>query len=155
MVRIEEVLTQKNIPHRLIELRQEAFTVDDVVNFSKGDINPSEICKTIILKGKKSGKRYAILLRGSDRLNFSAAKQLLGEEMRIGDAGDVKEVTGVEPGAVCPFLLDVPLFVDKRVLELENINCGSGEHLYGLEFVPEDLGKGVSYQVGDFAKEAT
>lgn len=155
MIPVEEVLKTKQIPYRLIELQKEAFTVDDVVNFSKGDINPAEICKTIILKGKKSGKRYAVLLRGDDRLDFRAAKMLFREEMKVGDVGDVREVAGVEPGAVCPFLLAVPLYVDHGVLRLKRINCGSGHHLYGLEFDAKDLAKGVIYQAVGLAKKKT
>lgn len=153
MLQIQEILEQKKIPYRLIELENGAFTVDDVVKFSKGDIDPSEICKTIILKGKKSKNRFAVLLSGHDRLNFPAAKQLFGEEMKIGDVSDVKEVAGIEPGAVCPFLLSIPLYIDKRVLNLKQINCGSGHHLYGLELNVQDLEKAVSYQIVNLAKD--
>lgn len=145
-LQVEKFLKEKGVEYRLIKLNQDAYTVDDVVKYSAGDINPEEICKTIILRGKKSGNKFAVLLRGNDRLNFAVAKKIFGEEMTVANPEQVKEAAGVEPGAVCPFLLSVPLFVDKRVERLIKINCGSGDHLYGLEFKSEDLEKGVKYE---------
>lgn len=149
---VERILKEKGVGYRLVELSQEAFTVDDVVKYSKGDVNPNEICKTIILCGRKTGKRAAFLLRGNDKLDFSKIKKLLGEEMAIANQNQVKEASGVEPGAVCPFLVKVPLFVDERVMFLKQINCGSGHHLYGLEFKSEDLSKSINYELVDLSK---
>jgi len=152
-LRVEGVLKDKGIEYRLIKMRAAAFTVDDVAKYSDGKINPEETCKTIILSGKKTGKKAAVFLRGASKVNFSGAKKLFGEEMAIATAETVKEVSGVDPGAVCPFMLTAPLYVDKKVLALETINCGSGDHLHGLEFKTKDLGKGVKYEVVEVAKE--
>ncbi len=148
----EKILKNKDIGYKLIKLNDRAFTVDDVVKYSQGDIAVDEICKTIILIGKKSGKRVAVFLRGSDRLNFSKAKKVFGEDMRIAGKEMVQDVAGVEPGAVCPFILNIPLLVDERVLDLQKINCGSGDHLYGLEIQVRDLNRAVSYTSGSFTK---
>lgn len=151
-LQIEKLLKEKGVEYRLIKLSQNAYTVNDVVKYSEGDVESEEICKTIILKGKKTGKNIAILLRGNDRLNFSEAKKNFVEEMTIANEEQVKEVAGVGPGAVCPLLLNTGLSVDKRVLNLERINCGSGNHLYGLEFRTKDLAKMVDYKIVDLAK---
>ena len=37
------------------------------------------------------------------------------------------------------------------VLALKKINCGSGHHLYGIEFQTRDLIKGVNYKTVNFA----
>ncbi len=151
-LKIETLLKSKQIDYRLIKLSQNAYTVDDVAKYSDGSVKADEICKTMILRGKKSGNKFAALLRGNDKINFSGIKKLLGEEITVANAGQVKEAAGVEPGAVCPFLLNVPLFVDKEVLPLEKIHCGSGDHLYGLEFAAKDLAKGTNYKVAELAK---
>jgi len=151
-LKVEELLSEKGIPYRLIKLIQKAYTVSDVVRYSEGDVNPEEICKTIIIKGKKSGKKIGILLRGVDKIDFTKAKKLFGEEITVASPEEVQEVAGVDPGAVCPFLLTVPLFVDGAVLKLPEINCGSGDHLYGLEFETKDLVNALSYEVESFAK---
>ena len=149
---IEKLLEGKHIEYQLIKLTENAYTVDDVMRYSEGKVNADEICKTIILRGKKTGKKLAILLRGNDRVDFSAAKKLFGEEMTVANQEEVREAAGVEPGAVCPFLLKVPLFVDRKVLDLKRINCGSGDHLCGLEFETKDLAKGVNYDTVDLSR---
>lgn len=149
---ITKKLTEKNIPFRLIPLDQPAMSVADVVTFSHGQVAFEEICKTIIVKGRKSSKRYGILLYGQDKVNFTKVKKVIGEEATMADATDVKEVAGVEPGAVCPFLLTVPLFVDQKVEKMTRVNCGSGDHLFGIEFDMRDLKRGVQYTVEDFVK---
>lgn len=149
---VEKILKEKGIWYRLVKLNQKAYTVEDVVKYSNSEVELREICKTIILTGKKTGKKLAAFLRGTDRLDFSKAKQLFGEEMKIASNDEVKEAAGVEAGAVCPFLLSVPLYVDNKVIGLEKVNCGSGDHLHGLEFQVGDLGKVVNYKKVDLVK---
>lgn len=149
---VEKILKGKDVEYRLVRLSQKAYTVEDVVKYSNGEVEPAEICKTIILTGKKTGKKVAAFLCGGDRLDFSKVKKLFGEEMKIASNGEVKEAAGVEIGAVCPFLLKVPLYVDNKVMGLEKVNCGSGDHLYGLEFMIGDLAKVINYEKVDLAK---
>ncbi|MDP2630173.1 MAG: YbaK/EbsC family protein [Candidatus Uhrbacteria bacterium] len=149
---IEKILKEKGVAYRLIPLSQEAYTVNDVIRYSRENIDPDDVCKTIILRSRKSDRRIAVFLRGNDKLDFSKLKKILGEEMAIADREQVKEVSGVEPGAVCPFLLSCPLFVDNNVVALKRINCGSGQHLFGLEFEREDLAKGAQYELVDLSK---
>jgi len=150
---IQKILRPKGIPFRLINLTKPAMTVDDVVSFANGIINVDEICKTVVIKERKSGKMYAVLLRGADKIDFAKIKKLIGgQDVTLASSEEVKSASGVEPGAVCPFLVSVPLFVDSKVLEFEKINTGSGDHLYGLEFNVKDLEKVISYKVADVIK---
>lgn len=147
-----KILKEKGIPFRLIKLNGAAITVEDVVTFSNGEVILNEICKTVIVKGRKTGKLYGLFLQGTDKISFTKVKKVTGEEMTMGDVSDVKIASGVEPGAVCPFLLSVQLLVDNKIEGMERVNCGSGEHLFGLEFNPKDLKTCVEYVSGDFIK---
>ncbi|MEI6296066.1 MAG: YbaK/EbsC family protein [bacterium] len=144
---IEKMLSEKGVEFKLLKLEQKVYTVEDVKKFNNGLVNLEEICKTIILVGKKTGLKIAVLFRGNDRLNFKQVKKLFGGEMRIADAEEVRGSGGGEIGAVCPFLVNIPLFVDKKVFQLEKINCGSGEHSCGLEVRVIDLEKISNFQV--------
>ncbi len=147
-LRVQELLDEKNIPYRIIELKERAVTVNDVIEYSKSDINPDEICKTILVKQWK--QYYALFLRGADKIDFKKLKSLIGKAS-IASREEVLQVAGVEPGAVCPILLDVPLIVDVRVLELEKLNFGSGNHLYGVEMASRDFSRVVNYRLADIA----
>lgn len=143
-------LVEKGVSYRLLELTEKAFTVEDVVKFAKDEINRDEICKTIILKDE-DGNKYAVLLLGNHRIDFSKMKDAVGRKLRIASYKEVTKETGVEPGAVCPLVLDIPIFIDRRVLDLERVNFGSGDHLYGLEISPRELDIVIDFNVIDFA----
>ena len=138
-------LEAAGIKYRLIELEARAYTVSDVVKYSRGALKIEEICKTIIMKD--SDGIYGVLLLGKDRIDYKKLKEFRGLKPRIANSGEVSNVAGVEPGAVCPLLLDVPLIVDPEVFKRQRINFGSGHHLYGLEMDPGDLSQIVDYYV--------
>lgn len=144
-------LDQKGINYKLIKLKDRAISVEDVIRYADGNINPDEICKTIILKDKKDN-RYAMFLLGKQKIDFSKVKEIISGKVSIVSYDEVKKATGMEPGAVCPVLLRIPIFVDKRVFDKEKINFGSGNHLYGLEVAAKDLEKAINFKVVDIAE---
>jgi len=146
-----KILEERGIGYRLIELRKKAFSVADVIKYAKEKIDPDEICKTIVLEDEK-GSKCAVLLLGKHKIDFTKANKSTGQRLSIVNPEGVKKATGVEPGAVCPILLRIPLFVDRRVLEKEKINFGSGDHLYGLEVSTKDLEKIANFMVVDVAQ---
>ena len=146
-----QILERKGVSYRLIELSDRALSVQDVIRFSKGDFNIGEICKTIILRDEGEGK-YAFFLAGSDKIAFSKAERSIGKRLKMVNADEVRILAGVDPGAVCPLLLTVPILIDKRVLKLDKVNFGSGDHRYGLEIATTDFLKIVSHTVIDITK---
>jgi len=116
-LKVQDRLESKNIQYSIIELKERAITVQDVVEYSKEEINPSLIGKTSIASHDEAMK-----------------------------------VTGVEPGAICPLLLEVPVIVDNRVLGLDKLNFGSGNHLYGVELASVDLPRVLDYKLADIAE---
>ena len=145
-----KILKQRSLEYRLIELEEKAISVEDVIRYSKTEIEPEEICKTIILKDRK-GRKYAIFLLGNTRIDFNKAKRIIGSKVSVASFDEVVDATGVEPGAVCPLTLKIPLLIDRGVMSRERINFGSGNHLYGLEIQTQDLAKIIDYQLVDAA----
>lgn len=146
-------LDNRRINYRIIELKEKAISVEDVIKYSKEKIDSNEICKTILLKDK-DGLNYAMFLIGNHRIDFSKVKRIIGKKVDIMSYEEVKKVTGIELGAICPILLEMPIFIDKRVFERTKINFGSGDHLYGLEMSPRDLSKIIDFKIVDIIREA-
>jgi len=146
----EKILKDKGINYRLISLSEKGISFEEVVKYAKDEINPDEICKTIIVKDKKDNK-FAFLLKGNKKIDFSKVKEVIGSKASIVSYEDLKKATGTEPGAVCPLLLNMPIFVDKQVLELKKIHFGSGDHLFGIEIKTEDLEKVIKFKTVDAA----
>jgi Cys-tRNA(Pro)/Cys-tRNA(Cys) deacylase len=83
-------------------------------------------------------------LRGSDRLQFGRLARALGVGRdRIAPLSPerVRVELGLEPGGVCPLVDrdDVNVLVDRRVLDLPRVFCGSGRNDATLELAPADL----------------
>jgi prolyl-tRNA editing enzyme YbaK/EbsC (Cys-tRNA(Pro) deacylase) len=146
-----QILERKGVSYRLIALSDRALSVQDVIRFSKGDVNIWEICKTIILRDEDEGK-YAFFLAGSDKIDFSKAERGIGKRLKMVNADEVRIFAGLDPGAVCPLLLTAPIFIDKRVLKLDKVNFGSGDHRYGLEIATNDFLKIIPHTVMDITK---
>jgi prolyl-tRNA editing enzyme YbaK/EbsC (Cys-tRNA(Pro) deacylase) len=148
-LQVQDILDSKNIPYRIIELKDKAISINDVIKYSKEEINSEEICKTILVKQKID--YYALFLKGSDRIDFKKLKEVIGKSS-IASKVDVLKITGVDAGAVCPLLLDIPIIVDVGVLSLEKINFSSGNHLFGVEIASTDLARVLNYLLADITE---
>ena len=130
-------LETKTIAFRLVELTGKAMTVKDVVKFSNGNLDVDEICKTVIWKTNRG--LIGVFLKGDTRINLNKLQKFLNSKVTMASSEEVIEKTGLEPGAVCPLLLSIPLIMDKQVFDLKKVNFGSGDHLYGIEMNPNDI----------------
>ncbi len=141
-----KILKEKGIDYRLIKLSDRGIAAKDVMKYAQDKINPEEICKTIIVQDKQKNK-YAFFLKGNHKIDFSKAKQIIGQGVSIISYEDLKKTTGKKPGAICPLLLDIPIFVDKEVFKTRRINFGSGDYLYGVEIESKNLEKIINFKL--------
>ena len=155
LVQIEQHLHQLQLDFKVIDLDREAFTVADVVD---AGIKPDEVVKTLVLRiyprsspgleRSQKVKFIALALKGSDRVDFKKVRRLFGSKSELAKPGEVLKVVGVPIGAVCPVLVGIPLYFDRKVLELKNVHMGSGDLMHGLEMKLENLLKAVGeYQI--------
>ena len=145
-------LKEKNIQFQLIQLKDRAMTVEDVVKFSDGKLNPKEICKTLILKNQENNS-YAVFTLGNDRVDFEKVrKRFDSSKLRLATPEEIKQQTGLEIGAVCPLFLDLPMLIDRKVFSRKKVNFGSGDHLFGIEMNPKDILKCVDAKISDIVR---
>ena len=145
-------LEEKNTQFNLIELRDRAMTVEDVVKFSDGKLNPKEICKTLILKDLENNS-YAVVSLGLDRIDFEKVRKRFNcSKLRLASPDEIKQETGLEIGAVCPLFLDLPMLIDSRIFSRKKVNFGSGDHLFGIEINPRDILKCVDAKITDIVR---
>ncbi|MEK7580820.1 MAG: YbaK/EbsC family protein [Patescibacteria group bacterium] len=148
LVQIQKHLRLLQLDFKVIDLDQEAFTVADVVD---AGIKVDEVVKTLIVR-VGDGSFIALALRGNDRVDFKKVRKLFGSKAELAKPEDVLKVVGVPIGAVCPILVGVPVYVDKNVMDLQNVHMGSGDLMHGLEMKLKDLLKAVGeYQVEELA----
>lgn len=158
LIQIKKYLRGQKLPYRVVDLKGKAFTVGDVV---KSGISRDEVVKTLIVRGVKSikgiesikGKGFiAIALRGKDRLDFKKVRRLFGSKSELAKPEEVLKVVGVPVGAVCPILISIPIYIDRRAMDLVNVHMGSGDLKFGLEMRLVNLLKTIGeYKVLDFS----
>lgn len=142
-------LKEKNIDFKLIELKDRAMTVEEVMKFSDGKVDPKEICKTLILKDKENNS-YAVVSLGNDRIDFEkVSKKFNCSKLRLATPEEVEEKIGLEIGAVCPLFLNISMLIDRKIFNRKKINFGSGDHLFGIEINPKDILKCVDAKISD------
>ena len=142
LAKIEKYLKQKQIGYKVSDLGGEIYKVEDVI---KVGVNPDEILKTLIVRSTvKEGLEFkdkysALVLKGKDRVDFKKVRWLFGGKSELAKADEVQKVAGVPVGAVCPILLDIPIYIDRGALSLKHVNMGSGDLTIELEMDFSDL----------------
>lgn len=90
--------------------------------------------------------------RGDTQIDNKKLKALAGvKRLSMASEDDLKSL-GLEPGIVPPIGYEIPIYMDKRILENDEIYTGTGDRMYALKMDPKNLVKINSPIVGDFTK---
>ena len=146
-------LESKRLPYQVIDLGREVFTVKGV---AQTGVDENEIVKTLIIRYQNIQRSpnkmqfVALAVRGKDRVDFKKVRRLFGSKSELAKPEEVRKVIGVPVGAVCPILIGIPLYFDRKVMDLMHVNMGSGDLKKGLEMEFPDLLKAVGkYEAED------
>jgi prolyl-tRNA editing enzyme YbaK/EbsC (Cys-tRNA(Pro) deacylase) len=87
-----------------------------------------QIVKSLIFRGKESGRAVLSLVSGANRVNEQILTGLLGEPVGKADADFVREQTGFAIGGVAPLAHAHPIltFIDEDLLQYEEIWAAAG-----------------------------
>lgn len=85
------------------------------------------IVKTLLLKA--DNEYIVAVARGDRKVDNSKAEKVLGKRVELAKSWEVKQVLGVDPGAVTPISKKVKslrVLVDPQILALDYVVCGGG-----------------------------
>lgn len=102
-----------------------------------------QIVKSLIFKGKASGKPILVLTSGANRVDEKQIKAYAGEKIERADANFVREVTGYAIGGVPPTAHAQPMetYLDEDLLQYDVIWAAAGTPNAVFELTPADLQK--------------
>jgi prolyl-tRNA editing enzyme YbaK/EbsC (Cys-tRNA(Pro) deacylase) len=88
----------------------------------------AQIVKSLIFKGKASGRPYLLLVSGGNRVNEKAMAATLGEEIVRPDADFVRAATGFAIGGIPPLGHATPLtpWLDEDLLQFGTVWAAAG-----------------------------
>jgi len=87
-----------------------------------------QIIKSLIFKGKDSGRAYLLLVSGDNRVNEKAVAQTIGEAIVRPDADFVRTATGFAIGGIPPFghMVKLATYFDQDLLQYETVWAAAG-----------------------------
>ena len=108
-----------------------------------------QIVKSLIFKGKTSGKPYLILVSGVNRVNEHIVEHAISEPIVRPDADYVREVTGFAIGGIPPLGFATPIhtYMDQDLLQYETVWAAAGTPNAVFKVDPEELRAAVSAHV--------
>lgn len=87
-----------------------------------------QIVKSLVFRGKDSGRPYLLLVSGSNRVNEKAVAEVLGEALVRPDAQYVRDITGYAIGGIPPVGHTTPIttYLDQDLLAYEIVWAAAG-----------------------------
>ena len=87
-----------------------------------------QIIKSLIFKGKESGRPYLLLVSGDNRVNEKAVAETIGEAIVRPDADFVRTATGFAIGGIPPFghMVKLATYFDQDLLQYETVWAAAG-----------------------------
>lgn len=127
------------------------FTSEDAAKIRNSSLKQG--AKALIMKADK--KPIMIVVPGDLKVDTSKFKKLYQiKDLEMAKPEEVKEVSGVEIGAVPPFgnLFKIPLYFDKTISKNESVFFNAGSHSKSISMKGSDLEKVTNPIVGEFTK---
>lgn len=150
--KIKEVLDSAKVRYALYE-HEPVFTSEEAAKVR--GTTPEQGAKALVMVA--DGKPVMLVVPGHLQVNIRKFKSRFGlKELQMAKPEEVKELTGVEIGAVPPFgnIFSLPLYVDSELLKCEEIAFNAGRHDRSIIMKYKDFEKLTRPTVESFSSEA-
>lgn len=145
-----ESLTALGIEHTILEhpLLVEVEDVQKYLGFTL-----AEAGAMIIMKADDSF--IAVMRRGDCKLDFKKIKKVTKvTNLRVATGEEFEEITGVPQGAAHVLYPKLRTLIDKKVMEKEYINAGSGSLTFTFRYKTKDLKKLPTAELVDISEQS-
>jgi prolyl-tRNA editing enzyme YbaK/EbsC (Cys-tRNA(Pro) deacylase) len=137
--RVAAALAEHGLPAQVIVLAQLATTAQMAADALSVEVG--RIVKSLLFKGKESGRPYLLLVSGANRVHEKRAGRQIGEVLERSDADFVKAWTGFSIGGVSPFGHPAPLatYLDQDLFRYDTVWAAAGDPRSVFEITAADL----------------
>ena len=149
--RVNQKLKEYNEDLEIIVLESSARTAKDAADSLKTEVG--SIIKSLFLRTQKSF--LLCLVAGDKRCSLNKIKKILNEkDVSMGNADQVKEITGFTIGGVSPIghLRPIKIFIDQSLSRFENIFGAAGHPNCVFKISFENLQKITNGEVNDIVE---
>jgi Ala-tRNA(Pro) deacylase len=152
---VKDALTKANAPHSILH-HKHIHTSAEAATMRGHSLEEGMQRATKAMIIRSEGKFYQFVLPGNQKIDFKKIKTILQtQSASLANPSEVKEVIGCDIGAVppCGTLFNIPTFVDKTVLQNEEIDFSAGTHTDSITMKTEDWIKVIKPKEVDFAAQ--
>ena len=137
--KIQDILHQYALCLEVIEFQETTRTSQEAAAAIGCEVG--QIAKTLIFKGKKTGKPICIIASGKNRVDERKIIQMFGEEIEKPDGEFVLKHTGFAIGGVTPigYALDTKPFIDADLMNYSEIWAAAGTPNSVFKLTPKIL----------------
>lgn len=139
--KVQNALAGLGLALQVVELPGSTRTAQEAAGAIGCEV--AQIVKSLVFKGRSSGRAILVLASGSNRVNEARLGELAGEPVEKADAGFVRQHTGFVIGGVPPLAHDEALltFVDEDLLNYPEIWAAAGTPHAVFRLERADLGR--------------
>ncbi len=136
---VKKWLDERGLGDRLTEHKELIDTVEHAAQ--QVGCSEAEIAKT--LSFIVDDKPVVVVMAGDGRVNSSKFKALFHTKPGMIPRDRVEELTGFEPGGVCPFGVpeDIPVWLDVSMKRFEYVHPAGGNAYTSVKLTPDELEK--------------
>ena len=137
--KIQDKLNSLGFDYTVIEHAESTRTAQEAADRAGCELG--QIVKSLIFKGKESGKPILVLTSGANRVDEKRISEYAGEAIGRADADFVRAVTGFAIGGVPPVghLQNMETYIDEDFLQFPTIWAAAGTPNAIFELKTEDL----------------
>jgi len=139
--KVQEALAARGFTNQVIEHEQTTRTSAEAAQAVGCEVG--QIAKSLIFKGRQSGKAILVIASGANRADEKKLRDLVGEKVEKPDADFVRERTGFVIGGVPPLGHAEPLitFIDEDLMQYDSIWAAAGTPNAVFPLTPDELVK--------------
>ncbi len=137
--RVQDLLTERGFDCQVIEFTESTRTAQEAAD--RAGCLLGQITKSLIFKGKQSGKPILVLTSGANRVNEKLISEYAGESIGRADADFVRNATGFAIGGVPPLGHARPMetYFDEDLLQYPTVWAAAGTPNAIFELTPGAL----------------
>jgi len=137
--KVQDALAARGMSLQVVELPDSTRTAIEAAQAIGCTVG--QIVKSLVFKGKRSGKPVLVIASGSNRVDERKIEALLGEPLGKADADFVRQQTGFVIGGVPPVGHSQPLltYLDADLLGYSEIWAAAGTPHAVFRLTPQEL----------------
>ena len=139
--KIQDLLNSLGYNYIVIEHAESTRTAQEAADRAGCELG--QIVKSLILKGRESGKPILVLTSGANRVDEKRISEYAGESIGRADADFVRAVTGFAIGGVPPVghIQEMETYIDEDFLQYQTVWAAAGTPNAIFELKTSDLQK--------------